>query len=80
MVNARMVSPRDTDHSAGACSVGSGAAPVTEPKPCPNTHKHWQHGPAEPEHTCPYREDINGDVTTKCECCETCRSECAMDI
>lgn len=36
--------------------------------------------PAERLHTCPYKEDINGDSETKCNCCVTCQNQCAMDI
>ena len=31
-------------------------------------------------HTCPYREDVYGDYTTKCTCCDECRKQCAYDI
>ena len=31
-------------------------------------------------HSCPYDEDINGDYEDKCNCCEDCQHECAMDI
>ena len=36
--------------------------------------------PGEPEHTCPYAEDIHGDHATLCRCCGHCEHECAMDI
>ena len=32
------------------------------------------------EHTCPYREDIDGDSESLCTCCAECTNECAMDI
>ena len=38
-----------------------------------------EHEVLEP-HTCPFREDVNGDYTTLCTCCEKCQHECAMDI
>lgn len=31
-------------------------------------------------HTCPYSEEINGDSTTLCNCCDECSYQCAMDI
>ena len=31
-------------------------------------------------HTCPYREEINGDSETLCNCCSDCEHTCAMDI
>lgn len=34
----------------------------------------------EPEHTCPYREDVHGDYTTVCNCCVDCQNECCADI
>jgi len=51
-------------------------------KPCPNaeTNKHWLHTGARPPHPCPYKQDINDDDKTLCECCEVCIRECAMDI
>ena len=36
--------------------------------------------PAEPDHPCPYAEDIDGDSETLCNCCDSCQSECAADI
>ncbi len=33
-----------------------------------------------PPHTCPYREDINDDHKTKCNCCADCQHECAQTI
>lgn len=31
-------------------------------------------------HSCPYKEEINGDYNSKCNCCESCRQECLYDI
>lgn len=36
--------------------------------------------PAEPEHSCPYAEEISDDYETLCNCCDECRSECSMSI
>ena len=36
--------------------------------------------PAKEPHTCPYKEDINGDSETLCQCCDGCQSDCARDI
>ena len=36
--------------------------------------------PGEEEHTCPYKEEINGNSKTLCNCCNKCRHECLMDI
>lgn len=29
------------------------------------------------DHTCPFAEDVNGDSETLCNCCDSCRGECA---
>ena len=34
----------------------------------------------ESDHTCPYREDINDDCETLCNCCSDCTYNCAMEI
>ena len=34
---------------------------------------------AEP-HTCPFKEEINGDDKSLCTCCESCTENCAWDI
>ena len=31
-------------------------------------------------HTCPFKEDINNDYDSLCNCCSECRYECCMDI
>jgi hypothetical protein len=31
-------------------------------------------------HTCPYKEDVENDHTTKCRCCETCQKTCEKSI
>lgn len=36
--------------------------------------------PAEPDHTCPYAEEINDDHESLCDCCDACASECAADV
>jgi hypothetical protein len=36
--------------------------------------------PGEPDHTCPYQEEINGDSTSMCNCCAACQQECAWDV
>lgn len=36
--------------------------------------------PAEPDHECPYRAEINDDSKTLCNCCDACRAECCDDI
>lgn len=41
--------------------------------------KKCDHKDTEP-HTCPYKEDINGDFETLCTCCPCQQHECAMDI
>lgn len=37
-----------------------------EPNPCPVS--------------CPYSDEINNDQTPPCNCCDSCRHECFMDI
>ena len=34
----------------------------------------------EPLHGCPYQEDVNDNYEFRCNCCDECRHECAMDI
>jgi len=54
-------------------------APAGEAKPaelCGTCHQR----PAMPMHSCPYREDINGDSSASCDCCELCRQQCLDDI
>ncbi len=31
-------------------------------------------------HTCPYKEEINDDSESECECCAFCEQECCWDI
>lgn len=31
-------------------------------------------------HTCPYKEEIADDFESLCDCCDSCRYECCMDI
>lgn len=31
-------------------------------------------------HTCPYREEIDNDNETLCNCCDDCKQQCADDI
>jgi hypothetical protein len=35
---------------------------------------------AEDLHTCPYREDIDGDCETTCNCCADCEYCCCQEI
>lgn len=35
---------------------------------------------AEPEHSCPYQSEINGDDQYACDCCKECEYNCAMEI
>lgn len=32
------------------------------------------------EHTCPYKEDIDGDYETLCSCCDFCIRNCMDNI
>jgi len=32
------------------------------------------------KHVCPYRDEINADTTTLCNCCDGCTRQCAEDI
>jgi hypothetical protein len=51
---------------------------------CPNKDRVFvlgeKHGPAQPEHTCPFQTEINDDEDFLCECCEACERECSDDI
>ncbi len=42
--------------------------------------KRCKQNPAEVEHKCPYKEDVNDDHESLCICCSDCARECAMDI
>ena len=35
---------------------------------------------AEELHTCPYKEEINNDSATLCNCCKECKYDCLRDI
>ena len=35
---------------------------------------------AEDEHACPYKEEIDNDDTSLCNCCPNCTEECNNDI
>lgn len=41
--------------------------------------QHCQIRHAEPEHTCPYAEEIHSD-DRPCNCCDECVKECTYDI
>jgi len=44
---------------------------------CENCEKN----PAEKPHSCPYQEDMYGNMDNDyCKCCDDCRTECLMDI
>jgi len=34
---------------------------------------------SQPPHICPYKEDVNRDSKTKCDCCDECQYHCRMD-
>lgn len=36
--------------------------------------------PAEPDHSCPYAEEIHQDYESRCNCCDVCAQNCADDI
>lgn len=36
--------------------------------------------PAQPDHPCPYQQEINDENRDVCVCCNDCMHECAMDI
>ena len=52
-----------------------------ESNKCPkkDIHDTWTHTPKQEPHVCPYKMDIHDD-NEKCECCEQCMRECAMDV
>lgn len=55
----------------GEATLDSGLLP---PKLC-----RCEKNPAQPSHTCPFKEEINSSLD-ECECCNECTYECAMDI
>lgn len=36
--------------------------------------------PGEPDHSCPFAEEIHDNYDKQCNCCDECRHECLMDI
>ncbi len=36
--------------------------------------------PSKKKHLCPYKEELYGDKAAKCNCCERCTQECAMNV
>ncbi len=34
----------------------------------------------ESDHVCPYKNEINDDDETLCNCCDACKDECLMSI
>jgi hypothetical protein len=36
--------------------------------------------PADYEHTCPFREDVNDDSESLCNCCASCEAQCGLEI
>lgn len=36
--------------------------------------------PSTQPHICPYKEDINGDIESLCNCCDDCQNICCDDI
>ncbi len=37
-------------------------------------------GTGQEAHPCPFREELDDDAETKCNCCDDCTEECAMNI
>lgn len=35
---------------------------------------------AQEEHTCPFREDVNDDHDSLCDCCDECEQNCCDNI
>jgi hypothetical protein len=31
-------------------------------------------------HPCPYREEMEGDIVSTCNCCDECTNDCCQDI
>ena len=40
----------------------------------------WCGGEAEEPHPCPLRSELGNDDETLCNCCDTCKYDCAMDV
>lgn len=56
-------------------SYDASSASLESPGPCDGCSN-----PGLPDHPCPYREDVNGDHESQCNCCADCQNACAMDI
>lgn len=37
-------------------------------------------GPEKEEHMCPFKQDIEGDEESLCNCCDSCRQICVSEI
>ena len=48
-------------------------------EPCPGYFGCSNEAVATP-HTCPFKEDVDGDSSTLCTCCASCESDCADEI
>jgi hypothetical protein len=53
------------------------AEPIQAPAKC---SRDGCNNAAQPEHHCPYKAEINDDMESTCDCCETCQQDCADDI
>lgn len=40
----------------------------------------WQKNDAQPLHECPYQSAVNGRLDYTCQCCDSCRQNCADDV
>jgi len=49
---------------------------VYDPEKC----QRCQRVTGEPEHTCPYQEEINDNHEVMCNCCDECRQQRVWDI
>lgn len=71
------MSVRDRDEAAKHVCPGCGLfASTLTPILCGKCSK----APAEPDHECPYRGEIDGDYDTLCDCCDACRGQCSDDV
>lgn len=53
---------------------------TTRPQETAERCPRCQQRPAEPLHTCPYREELSDDPNDHCTCCPDCTDLCREDI
>ena len=78
-----LVSPEDSWHACSGCAISwsfRGENMTNEDARAAGLCQGCTKKSAEPDHTCPFAEEINEDSESLCNCCSDCAYECAMHI